>query len=82
MSGTGLQILKNNIWNKKVFRPVIRTIARTPLGEVQNFIVERSVNQNILTWDHLPQARGYVIYRNAGEINFDDYSQIFRYCWV
>lgn len=74
----GLEILKNDMWNTKVLRPIIGTIARDPLGKIPNASIQTQGNKNILTWDNIPGARGYVIYRSTGKINFDDSSQIYQ----
>lgn len=75
---TSLDIIKDNMWNTKVLRPVIRTLARDPLGPVLNAKIDSVGDENILSWNHLAGARGYVIYRNNGQIDFDDNSQIYH----
>ena len=61
----------------------IRKVLRPILGLLHVIHLEKQMqvlkgNKNILTWDNIPGARGYVIYRSTGKINFDDSSQIYQ----
>lgn len=66
MSATQTQNLGKTFWDREVVQPEIKSMTKVTLGKVNNF----NANNNTLTWDKLPNAKFYAIYRSATDLTF------------
>ena len=70
MKGQNMKNVLDELWTEKIFLPEANVIKTVFPGYVRNLKLEKTSENNILSWDFNPNARYYALYRSKTEITY------------
>ncbi|MFA5748704.1 MAG: family 10 glycosylhydrolase [Bacilli bacterium] len=70
MKGQNMENARNDLWTEKIFLPQSNVTNNVFPGYVRNLKLEKTSENNIISWDKNPNARYYALYRSEDEITY------------